>query len=192
MDQDTDQSRVTTALQHFIDRYRDHANRLGKSFPAVPKDPDWPSPCLANPDDLSAWQPVPQVNPLDFRGLEHALEIPIHPDIKAYYGSFWSATLEATATEGHVSLIQLWNQQDFERLIQNLIGHAMAKKRARQEMTVFVANTEPDSEHFLSIDNKTGNLVLEHAAKGVVKQVDTCVADLLERLTPDLDPPSIY
>lgn len=192
MDLNSDQPTVTQALERFIARYKKQANRLEKFFPPVPYDPEWQSECQFCADDPTIWHPVKQTTPIDFSGLEHALELLVHRDIKAYFGSFWSATLEANAEEGPVSLIQLWNEQDFDRLIENLIGHAIAKKRSRQPMTVFVANTAPDSEYFLSIDNTTGTLVLEDPAKGVVKEVETSIRVFLDRLIPDLDPPKIY
>ena len=40
-----------------------------------------------------------------------------------------------------------------------LIGHALAKRRARAPFSVFFACSEQDSELFLSVDNTTGEVL---------------------------------
>jgi len=186
---------VKTALQEFIDAYLIEAVKTGKELPNVEFDPEWLSECQKESvglDGRVGWQPVRQRQPVDFGGLENALEVPIHPDVKEFYGSFWSGSLEATCKEGHVSLIQLWNPQDFDRLIENLIGHALAKRRLRQPFTVFFANTEPDSEFFLSIDNDTGAVLLEAPGLPPRRKVDACLSDFINRLEPSLEPSGIH
>ncbi len=187
-------SHVKAALQNFISTYAKEASQFEKGFPARNYDPEWLSECqhtTVGADGKIGWNPVEQREPVDFSGIENALELQIHPDIKEYYGSFWSGSLEATCEEGHVSLIQLWNYQDFDRLVENLIGHALAKKRLKLLFTVFFATTEPDSEYFLSIDNETGAILLEEPGLPPHKKVDDCLADFIHRLTPCLDSPRI-
>ncbi len=124
---------------------------------------------------------------MDFRGLANALECPIHPDICTYYGSYWSGSIEAESSEGHVSLIQLWNPEDFDRLIENLIGHALMKQKSRHPFTVFFATTEADSELFLSVENQTGRVFLEEPGKAPLRCVDEDLATFLDRLTGSTD-----
>jgi len=185
-------STTAAALERFIARYL-------ASFPTLyePFDRDWRSPCeIGEPLDheggrVVAWQPLRRHGGNDFAGLERALEIEVHPDVKAYYGAFWSGGLEATADEGHVSLILLWNPQDIDRLVENLIGHALAKRRARTPFTTFFACTEPESDLFLSVDNATGTVVLEHPGSKPKREVAKSLAEFLDRLTPaapDLHP----
>ncbi|HJN51933.1 MAG: SecY-interacting protein [Pseudomonadales bacterium] len=187
-------SNVETALADFMQRFKSAAAGSGGAFPPQKFDPDWPSPCRigAPAAGYIRWEPVPQSQTTDFRGLENALELEIHKDIKAYYGSYWCGALEATAEEGHVSLIQMWNPQDFDRLIENLIGHAMAKRRLKHPFTVFVATTEADSELFLSVDNDTGGVLLEEPGCPPRRQVDENLASFIDRLTPCLAQPKIY
>jgi SecY interacting protein Syd len=176
---------VTAALDAFVVRYLAQYPTLFDAY-----DPDWRSPCeIAAPThsegiDVVAWRPLKRSHADDFAGLERALELTIHPDIKAYYGSFWSGGLEATATEGHVSLILLWNPADAERLIENLLGHAMAKRRVKAPYTVFFACTEPDSELFLSVDNASGAVVLEAPGARPLRTVAPSLTDFLRGLTP--------
>jgi|TARA_B110000196_G_scaffold235905_1_gene204384 SecY interacting protein Syd len=143
-------------------------------------------------DDNKQWRPVPQSTPVDFRGLANALETEIHPDICTFYSSFWSGSLETTSQEGQVSLIQMWNQDDFDRLIENFIGHALMKRQQKLPLTLFFATTEPDSELFLSLDNATGEVLLEEPARPPKKIVDNDLSTFLNRLTPVLGSPDIY
>ncbi|MBT4162709.1 MAG: SecY-interacting protein Syd [Gammaproteobacteria bacterium] len=178
------------ALAEFIDR------TLSLTEPGVltlPFDSEWRSDCeLYQAGDQTCWRPVPQSPVVSFAGLTNAVEADIHPDIEAYYTSYWSGTLEAESEEGRVSLIQLWNSEDFDRLVANLIGHALAKSRARHPFTVFFANTEPDSELFLSIDNETGTVLLEEPGKAPLREVESDIDTFLRRLEPKIRLPDIY
>jgi len=92
--------------------------------------------------------------------------------------------VEATAQEGHVSLILLWNPSDAERLVENLIGHALAKRRVRAPFTVFFACTEPESDLFLSVDNATGEVVLEKPGAKPLRTVAPSLTAFLRGLGP--------
>lgn len=185
---------VDAALDAFVERYQ-------RAFPELlePFDPAWRSPCeLGEPlirDDggqVVRWRPRRRAggDPGDFEGLEGALEFPIHPDVKRYYGRYWSAGLEAEAPDGHVSLIFLWNAEDVGRLTENLIGHALAKRRARSGFSVFFACTEPDSELFLSVDNDTGAVLLETPGHRPVRRVADDLASFIGALDPA--PPTLH
>ncbi len=181
---------VQSALEHFVSRYQHTYPELTEIY-----DPQWRSACeSAQPftDDAGIaripWQPLKRgldtMITHDFDGLENALKVTVHPDVKAYYGSYWSGGLEAEAPQGHVSLILLWNQQDAERLIANLIGHAMAKQRNRVPMSVFFACTEVDSELFLSVENTTGQVLLEKPGHKPVEVVADDLATFIDTLVP--------
>lgn len=178
------------ALDAFIERT---LTLTDAGYLTAPFDPEWRSDCeLHQTDGLTCWRPVPQSLTVDFSGLANAVEAEIHPDIQAYYSSYWSGTLEADSEEGQVSLIQLWNADDFERLITNLVGHALMKIRAKLPYTVFFANTDPNTEYFLSIDNKTGAVLLEEPGKPPLREVETDIQTFLDRLTPALRQPDLY
>ena len=177
---------VADALAGFVARYL-------KAFPELYEvyDPHWRSPCETGDPETWAdgtvavpWQPVRRRYAEDFAGLENALETTIHADIKAYYGGYWSGGLEAQAEEGHVSLIFLWNQSDAQRLVENLIGHAMAKQRARVPFSVFFACTEADSELFLSVDNESGRVLLERPGYKPMREVAESLSGFLGTLKP--------
>lgn len=185
-----------TDAAHALDRFMERALEIQpQGYFKAPFDPDWRSTCELDHeegDEQCRWRPVRQPQPVDFAGLENALEFPIHPDIKTFYGRYWAGAIDAKSTEGHVSLIQLWNYDDYERLIANLIGHALAKRKLKARFSVFFATTEPDSELFLSIDNESGAVMLEEPGKLSLREVETEIATFLDRLTPLDTPPEIY
>ena len=178
------------ALAAFIDRA---LSLTEERLLSSPFDPDWRSDCeQLQRGALTYWRPVTQSPQISFDGIANAVEVPIHPDIVSYYSSYWSGTLEASSVEGQVSLIQLWNTEDFERLRANLIGHALNKMRLKHALTVFFANTEPESELFLSIDNETGAVLLEEPGRRPIRQVESDIATFLARLKPELRQPDLY
>lgn len=180
-------SPAAAALDRFVADYQQRYPRLEDQF-----DPEWRSPCEvggpfrdAGGNQRLAWRPLRRPEGSDdFVGLERALEVPIHPDIKTYYGSYWSGGLEAEAADGHVSLLLLWNEDDAARLVENLIGHAIAKRRARSPFSVFFACTEPGSDLFLSVENDSGRVVLEVPGAKPMRVVADSLAAFLGTLTP--------
>lgn len=189
---------VAAALDDFVDRYVTRFPLLEAVF-----DPDWRSPCEIGepyPDERGErrvrWRPLRRDaggGEHDLAGLERALEHPIHPAVHAYYGRYWSGGLEARAPDGAVSLLLLWNAADAERLVENLIGHALAKRRARGSFTTFFACTEPDSELFLSVENTTGEVLLEEPGRRKpLRTVAESLPAFLQSLEPAPPPPQPF
>ena len=98
---------------------------------------------------------------MSFNGFEAATEQPVHADLKAFYLSLWSGALPCLFETLPISLIQSWNPNDFERLIGNLIGHFLAQKNARLDPTLFIATVEDGGDNIISLDNRTGEVLLE-------------------------------
>ncbi len=177
---------LTTQLDEFVERYVVSQGDL-----YAPYDADWRSPCETGPpvqrqdgELWVPWRPLRRNLAADFAGLERALECQIHPDIKAYYGRYWAGAMEAAAADGPVSLIFLWNPADVERLVENLIGHALAKRQARSSFSVFFACTAPDSELFLTVDNHSGAVLLERPGYKPLRQVADSLGVFLSQLQP--------
>ncbi len=183
-------SQVKSSLSTFVDQA---LKQTPEGYFSSEFDPDWRSACEVKQEaQQTLWKPCENLNPLDFSGMSKAAEAAIHPDIQAYYGAFWSGNLQAKSVEGPVTLIQLWNSEDFDRLIENLVGHLFSQIRAKRSFTVFFANTDLDSELFLSIDNASGMILLEEPEKAPIKVVESNLATFLDRLEPDLTEPKIY
>jgi len=180
-------SPVKQALAALLEAWLARVQERTGGLPRQEFDADWPSPCQVGEPDAEGmilWRPVEREPPGDFSGLERALEVAIHPDLQAWYGSFWCDTFEVRAEEGGLALLQVWNQNDFERLIGNLIGHALAKRRSRDPLTWFFACTDED-DYFLTLENHSGRVLLERPGVPPIKQVADSLTELLQRLRPD-------
>ena len=184
------QSSTEKALSGFVEKAL--AQQESGLF-SQPFDQEWRSPCeIRQEGDNTLWQPTRQSEALDFSGLANAAEAPIHKDIQDYYNLYWSGTLNGKTDEGQVSLIQIWNPEDFTRLLENLVGHLFYKIRAKHPFTVFFANTEEDSELFLSIDNSSGAILLEEPGRLPIREVAADLTSFLNRIEPDTRKATIY
>jgi len=171
-------------------RFLECCQRSSGSLPVQEHDPAWPSQCQVgepDADGLIRWRPLERDTAADFSGLESALDVDIHPDIKSFYGSYWGAAIEMQAAEGGVTLIQVWNSADFDRLVENIIGDAMAKQRMKAPLTVFIACTD-EEEYTLSVDNESGCVVLEEPGSPPIREVSPSLVEFLERLQPIAGP----
>lgn len=180
---------VSTALSLFIKKYETENDLLTEVF-----DPEWRSPCERGEPFIDQqgitrirWSPKKRAldsRETDLSRFEMAIETNIHPDIKEYYGSYWSAGLEANAMQGPVSLILLWNEDDIDRLIENLIGHTIERQRLGAPLTTFFACTDSKSELILSVENKSGNVMLEKPGDKKTETIASSLEAFLSTLKP--------
>ncbi len=182
-------SSTAHALDCFIDRALEHQLQSVGRLPQLPYDADWPSDCYINATEGSLatlWRPVRQTTPTDlFERIGQALEQPIHHDIITFFSRYWSDPLPAHWNSDPLSLLQLWNAEDGERLRSNLIGHALMKARKKQPLTLFFACTEPD-DLFISLNNQDGTIWLEAPGKEPLRQIADTLADFINSLQPDI------
>jgi SecY interacting protein Syd len=177
-------TQTEAALGRLIERYIALYHQQFGSLPMQKHDPEWISPCQVgepNAQGMIYWQPVARTNSADFSGVERALETEINPNIKSFYGSFWCEVLDAEAEEGAFTLIQVWNPDDFDRLCENILGHAFAKQRINAPLTIFFACTDED-DLILSVENDTGKVVLEHPGQLPIREVASSLAEFLNRV----------
>ncbi|MGB1239701.1 MAG: SecY-interacting protein [Pseudomonadales bacterium] len=180
-------SEIHQILETFVKRWLEHQRANGINLD-IDYDTQWPSPCYIGSDRLAdgdpcSWQPVAQDSHTMFERLGTALETQIHPDIVAYYSCFWSEHLRATCNNGELELLQLWNEEDLERLRSNLVGHAMSKQKQRQPLSLFFALTLPD-EGMLCIDNDSGEVWYELPGKKPIRKIADSLSDFLKTLSP--------
>lgn len=180
---------VKAALDRLLRRYVENCQRVIGTLPTQKHDPAWLSQCQVGEPDADGfifWRPRERDTVADFGGLERALDVEIHPDVKSFYGSHWGSVMALEAAEGGVTLIQIWNDDDFDRLVENILGHAMAKQSIPAPLTIFIACTD-EGEHMLSVDNETGRVVLEEPGSLPIRQISPSVAEFLDRLNPVAD-----
>ena len=186
-------TQVTAALDEFIKKYliaaKQHPEMLTVEF-----DEEWPSDCyttlgntLSTSDtgDTVTWQPVKRSGVANFNDLEKALEMKIHEDVVSFYSTYWSDNLSAETDKGYLQLLQPWNQGDYERLQQNLVGHILMKRRLKQPETLFIALTDED-DFILTLDNTTGEVMLEQVGLVPKEVVAPNLATFILSLQPSV------
>ncbi|KXI28169.1 SecY-interacting protein [Paraglaciecola hydrolytica] len=179
---------VIDAMNGFIDKFLQTSRSINSAL-QIEYDPAWPSLCyipqgsLGEAGGLVSWQPVKQHKPLIWHDFEKALDLQLHPSISTYYQCYWSEHLSAQHASGKLELIQLWNEADFERLQQNLIGHILMKRRLKQTETIFFALTE-EEDFILSVKNMSGEVVLEQIGLEPKQVIAPDIASFLSSIEP--------
>lgn len=183
-------------LQQFSKRYVNQYQNVHSHLPKITQDEKWPSTCEVSHENgdiehelLSTgqvfWHPVniEKGQALNFDNVESALELILHSDIKTYFTTLYSESLDATCEEGNLSLLFAWNKDDFQRLQENLIGHILMKQRLKQTETVFFAVTD-EEDMIISIDNDTGSVWVEQVGCQPHKKLADSLAQFICKLAP--------
>nr|WP_238481323.1 SecY-interacting protein [Motilimonas sp. E26] len=159
-------------------------------WPEVEFDEQWPSPCQRSGavNGIITWQPEPNPSNVNFDNIAAALECQIHPDISAFYCQWFADSIACTFSSAEVNqypleLIQAWNQDDFERLQENIIAHVLMQRRIKQPDTIFIASCE-DEMQIISVVNETGEVILEQLGKGEIRSLAASLPEFLSRLSP--------
>ncbi|MEC8376631.1 MAG: SecY-interacting protein [Pseudomonadota bacterium] len=193
---------ISEQIDKFVSSYVDAANESGLK---VAYEANWPSPCLEQTATIGAlapsegemvsWAPKMQNRTQDetqgrmqerqnsFANVENAMSLSLHPDFCEFFTRYYSANFTATAEQGQCELLQVWNDEDFEGLQQNLIGHLLMKQRLKQAPTLFFGLTD-EEDFILSIINDTGEVALEQVGKEPQQIVAPNLAAFLASLTP--------
>lgn len=174
---------LTTAqtLAQFAADYSKAVENETGYLPQVCHDPQWSSPCElgeATDGDLIQWQFVSRKKEHTFENIEHALELTLHHDIVAYYGSAFSGSLFAMFEQQQIELLQVWNEDDLTRLSENMIGHLLMQQKLKFSPTMFIG-CFVNSEAMLCIDNNSGEVIKEIAGN---KERTVLAASLTEFL----------
>lgn len=170
--------------QQYISLYQQHYNQL----PQIEFDEQWKSQCEqgdANTEGLVQWQPVIRDDNWSSLAMSNAVELTVNPAIEAFFGSQFSDHIPATFEGNKLFLLQAWNDDDFERLQENLISHILMKKQLKQPVTLFIAATEQD-DLLISLDNETGQVVLEPVGKKATRVLANDLVSFIEQLEPDV------
>lgn len=149
------------ALREFTARYVEHWQQQAGHLPASSDLLGVPSDCIVSAlDDRVLWQPQPFTLPATLEAVERALDLQLQPDITAFYTTQFAGDMTARFADRPITLLQVWSEEDFTRLQQNLIGHLVMKRRLRQSPTLFIATIESDNE-VIALCNLTGEVIVE-------------------------------
>ncbi|QYJ76469.1 SecY-interacting protein [Shewanella sp. FJAT-52076] len=152
-----------------------------------------PSPCLADDalsvsDEPQPWQMVSRQEVAVFDNVSHAMDIELHRDINDFYGHVFAGPLQFDSPWGEGELIQIWNEDDFVLLQQNILGHLMMKKQLKQPQTWFVGLIG-DVDEMVSVNNADGSVWREVAGQEPHEQLAESLEAFLLQLTPRVAPP---
>ncbi len=135
--------------------------------------------------ETTIWQPVKRERIIDFINVEEGIDLGLHPDIKAFYGSQFCADLMVSFQGESIELVQVWSDEDLSRLQENMLGHLVMQKRLKKSPSMFIASTQDDS-WIISICNITGEIFREHLGKQERQKIADNMVDFLNQLTPEI------
>ena len=151
-------------------------------------DPEWRSPCEQGEPDtqgMISWHPVHREPAnVNWTPIEEAIGLQLHADVKTYYSSYYAANIDVTLPRGSLTLLMPWNEEDMQRLQQNLIGHLLMKKRLRQSPTLFIACTD-DEDYLISLDNNSGGVYLERVGQAPQELLAPSLTEFLHLILRD-------
>lgn len=179
---------VSSALADFYQAYAEQSQSQ-QVKPAQIFDPEWDSTCfLAGSEERDGeiyrfWQPVKRDGKIDFANIENALEISLDKQINAFFGDYYSDHIYADFNGEIVGLVQVWNEDDFIGLQENLIAHLLMKKKLKQSPTLFIATCD-DEMDIIAIDNTNGAVVKERLGKGISAVLSPDLASFITQLKP--------
>lgn len=170
------------SLAALSEKYRDKIRKKTGKEPFVDGNTEMTSPCiLKNIHSGSYWRPVRREN-ADFSAVERGIGFTLNEDIKRFYGSLYSADLPVIYKGLKMELIQVWSDDDFIRLQENILGHLVMLDRLKLTPTVFIA-TVKDDRKIISIDNDSGNILYEFIGSPKRIVIETLLHDFIGKLT---------
>ena len=148
-----------------------------------------PSPCVVRTgENWVYWEPQPF--PLEDKSLHKvatALDINLQEDIHGFYTTQLAGDMKASFEGLELSLVQVWNEDDFIRLQENLIGHLVTQKRLKLSPTLFIATLDSEIE-MISMCNLTGEIILEKFGSKDRRVLSPDINHFMKVLLPIIEP----
>jgi len=173
---------VICALSELFHRWMTYQQQCGRLV-TCPADESRSSPCCGYSETPLQWAPVMRDPVGHLNNIAEALECSFHPAIHAYYGAAFSGPMTFSFKGLKVSLVQPWNEDDFVRLQENLVAHVLMLKKLKLPITFFLA-TVPDEQQVISLDNESGQVILEQLGRQQRWVLAEDLPTFLRRLSP--------
>ncbi len=129
------------------------------------------------------WKPVEMQTLPNFTEVESLLGINLHLDIKEFYGSYWAGSIESSHSDEVVSLNGMLNQGELDRVLASIIQHVKSRREELGQQiddSVFIAGT--DSDWYFSVNNKTGEVLLEEPGYPPIRIVASSLEQFINQL----------
>ncbi|MBD2781549.1 SecY-interacting protein [Xenorhabdus szentirmaii] len=177
---------VKEALSGFTQRYIELWQEKTGFPPASNELYGIPSPCIERTGDEKVhWLPQPFSIKGKLSKVETALEICLQDPIHDYYVTQFAGDMSASFDGKPLSLIQVWSEDDFIRLQENLIGHLVTQKRLKRSPTVFIGTTDSEMG-LISVCNLTGQVIFEQFDRDERTVLSADLASFLLALNPEM------
>ena len=178
---------LSHSLIDFSQAYVDAYQVKHLHLPLVEMDEQFTSPCIQgkHSEQTELWQPLEIADELSFSNVEQGLELTLHPDICQYFTTIYSDAIHASCTDGKLTLLLPWCEQDFARLQENIIGHVLMKQKLKQAITIFFAVTD-DEDTILSLHNDSGEIWVERIGREPHKKIADSMTQFIQTLSPDI------
>ncbi|MEI7374369.1 SecY-interacting protein [Dickeya chrysanthemi] len=177
---------VSQALSAFTRRYVELWQRETGHPPASEALYGVASPCIvATQESQVHWLPQTSTAAVRLDGVERALGIQLHPDIHSFFTSQFAGDMTARFEDLECTLLQVWSEDDFIRLQENLIGHLLTQKRLKLSPTLFLATTDSEMS-LISLCNLSGEVVLEEFGTRQRRVLSSDLSGFLYKLLPSL------
>lgn len=158
---------LTTLMETIHQQYAAATEHQYGHRPMIQHDPNYPSRCEIGDADNAGniqWQAVVRTPQQGLEDLAKALEVTFPPALHAYYGAVYAGNIQAKFDGNDIELLQVWNDDDFVNLQQNITGHVLMKRRLKQDDTVFIGLTDRD-DLLISVKLNSGEVCLEYVGK---------------------------
>lgn len=172
------QDQVVSALEALFTRQRSVGG-----IPLVAFDADFSSPAEILPAHQGqvGWQAWLKPQASSFANVGQALALDVHPSLSAFYGHYYAGNVEGCFKGLFLTLLQPWNEQDFERLQENQIAHQLMMKKLKLPASWFLASCH-DEQKLVTLNNASGEVQLERLGKGVIGVLAPTLAEFLRQV----------
>lgn len=174
---------MSKLLLEFTQRYIDLWQTRYQTTPYSTHYADLPSPCVIKTDANGVFW-LPQLeNKHSFAIAEEVMNLKINPAANDFYCVQFAGDLSAKWQEHTISLIQIWNDEDFRHFELNLLQHLEMQRKRKLRPTIFIGTTE-DERQLISIDNQTGTILLETLGEKTPFELAPSLELFLNQLIP--------